>query len=644
MTAKWVYPPTRPYGVQGRGLSEDNFAQEERSSLEILMREAIQNPLDARAPGNSGPIKVRIGMLQPGKYDPDYLALLLNSEYAGRLEASGGEPLSDLTSAQVLVLEDFGTTGLQGTWDNPDVDGTGENWNAFWFREGEGAKSVAGANGRAGQGKITYYRISAARAVFGFTVRKSDGQRLLMGRSAFRRVYPFPVGGPKYERDSFWCAGEEQALPVRSEEEINAFRAAFGLTRLSEPGLSLVIPLPTGFDAKEALQTIITDFYYPIACGNLEISIGSTQIAASNIDEMAGQLLPDDVARARKSSFTKGFRAMMRGAIADGRNGVKPVELKPGWDRTATIPGDAVPEGALDRLRAALDKGERISVRCPVTVRPKKAEPLQSWFDVHLELPEDLDRSEEAFIRRDLLIGGEGYLATNSYLQKARGLILIMDAGLSAFLADAEEPTHLKWNGSRPRLSEDYANPQATLRAVRNAAPRLLALISNGMVKRDMKALAKYFTRPVDEGRKHAAGGSKQGGRKTEEEMTMPKSMRKPFRIKTGTDRVHVLPNGAAAPKAEELPVSCTLEVAYEGLDLDPFKAYDPFDFDISDRAAHAVSAKGVEITERSGNKIHFDVTGPDFELEVPGFDPNIRLRARLNFTEKDNGTSVSEE
>lgn len=70
-----------------------------------------------------------------------------------------------------------------------------------------------------------------------------------------------------------------------------------------------------------------------------------------------------------------------------------------------------MPEGTLEKLREALDKGERISVRCPVTVRPKKSEPVQSWFDVHLEVPEDLDRSEEAFIRRDLLIGGEGYPA-----------------------------------------------------------------------------------------------------------------------------------------------------------------------------------------------------------------------------------------
>ena len=147
MNDKWVYPPTVPFQVQGRDLSEDNFAQEGRTSLEILIREALQNPLDVRAPDNLGPVIVKISVLQPGEFDAEYLASLLSGEYSSRLEASGGDPMPDLSSTSILILEDFGTTGLQGTWNNQDKDGLGENWNAFWFREGEGAKAVKGSNG-----------------------------------------------------------------------------------------------------------------------------------------------------------------------------------------------------------------------------------------------------------------------------------------------------------------------------------------------------------------------------------------------------------------------------------------------------------------------------------------------------------------
>jgi hypothetical protein len=642
MSAAWVYPETVPFQVQGRDLSEDNFAQENKTGLEILIREVLQNPLDARASDNTGPVRVRISVLQAGTFDGDYLAGLLDSEYGNRLEASGADPLPDFATGSVLVLEDFGTTGLEGNWNDQNADGSGENWNAFWFREGEGAKAAAGSNGRAGQGKITYYRIGAARAVFGLTARKSDGQRLLMGRSAFRRVYPY--NGSKYFRHSFWCSNDGEGLPLTNENEIMAFRKAFGLARLSEPGLSLVIPFPVGFDAKLAVRTIITEFYYPIATGNLEVTIGGFEVTASNVDTVADNVLPDDAAVSMKSSFTKGFRKFVQGVIAADKASAVPIQLKPGWDKPTSLKEDALPEGALAQLRTAMENGERISVRCPVAVRPKVGPTIQSWFDVHLEVPEDLDRVEEAYVRRDLLIGSENHLSVSAYLQKARGLTVIRDDKLSAFLADAEEPTHLKWNGSRPRLAEDYSNPQATLRAVRNAAPRLLALVSNGMVKRDMKALAKYFTRPTDEGKKHSAGGQKQGGKETTAKDTPPPPLRKPFKITTGTDRVHVGPNGGAAPKAEDLPMSCVLELAYEGLDQDPFKAYDPFDFDLALAASHAITVTGASVTERQANRIRFDVTDPEFALEVPGFDPNIRLRARLTYQEKSNGTAISEE
>ena len=118
----------------------------------------------------------------------------------------------------------------------------------------------------------------------------------------------------------------------------------------------------------------------------------------------------------------------------------------------------------------------------------------------------------------------------------------------------------------------------------------------------------------------------------------------RPFRIDASANNVRVLPNGSRAPKQDELPIHCVLEMAYEGLDQDPFKEYDPFDFDLSDIATHEIESNGVLITGRSGNKVEFDVIEPEFKLQVSGFDSNIRMRARLNFKEESNGATVSEE
>jgi len=322
--------------------------------------------------------------------------------------------------------------------------------------------------------------------------------------------------------------------------------------------------------------------------------------------------------------------------------------MKPGWDKNPLLDESALPNGALEQLRDNLDGGKFISIRCPVNVRPKRNALVQTWFDVYIEFPEDLEHVEEAYIRGDLLIGSERKLAEHPYLQKARALTVIEHDELSAFLADAEEPNHLKWNGSRPRLVEDYSNPRATLTAVRNAVPRLLALISKNMLNRDVKALVKYFTRPTGDGRtsRRSAGGGTSGGQTVEPPtVVIPPVVRKPFLIATETDKVRILPNGTARLKAGDLPVLCNLELAYEGLDQDPFKAYDPFDFDLTNEDSHDITLSGgVTVNERMPNHVQFEVTNPEFSLEISGFDPNIRLKARLDYTERSDGATVSEE
>ena len=640
MSAAWVFPEIKDFQMQGRGTAEDNFAQEDRGNVEIMVREVLQNPLDAKAADNSGPVQVRISVHKPGEFDAAYLSKIIGKEYSDRLVASGSDALPKFASASILVIEDFGTTGLEGNWNDQNVDGTSENWNAFWFREGEGAKS-AGGNGRAGQGKITYYRAGAARLVFGLTTRKSDSATLLMGRNAFVRAYPYK--GTKYQMQSFWCANPSKPLPVTEHTEISEFRKAFCLARTNEPGLSLVIPFPKEIDPNVVVQTVVSEFFYPIASGTLEVTINDTKIGADNVETIADDFFPDEAARKKRSSFTKGYRGFVKNIIETESSEGPSVTLKSDWDKTSTISEAAFPDGALIELRSAVEKGKRIGVRFPVTVKPRKTSAIDTYFDVYLEVPDSLDHAEEAYIRRDLLIGSEVHLAASTFLQKARALTVIRTQDLSAFLADAEEPTHLKWNASRPRLAEDYFNPGVAIRAVRQAAPRLMAIVSNGIILRDTKTLAKYFARPSGEGSSKKTSGPKSGGDKTNPPVAPPPPLRKPFKIQTGTDRLNVVPNGGASPKISELPISCILEVAYEGLDQNPFDCYDPFDFDLADGKAHTISIKNVAISERINNRVKFDIVSPDFCLEVSGFDSNIRLKSRLTFTEKGDGAADSD-
>jgi len=636
--ADWKFKIVPTYGVRGRNTSEDNFAVEERTSLQILIRESLQNSLDARAGDNTGAVKVRISLLKPGAFDGTYLAKLITPEYRERLASLSGHYLPVADNASVLVLEDFGTTGLEGTWNDGHVDGPTENWNAFWFSEGEGAKSTRGSNGSAGQGKVTYYHISDARAVFALTVRHTDRSSLMMGRSVFTRDYPY--ADTKFERYAFWCCGPgDDRLPETSVREQEEFLRAFGLKRKDSPGLSLVIPyLSSEFNLHEALVTVLTEFYYPILRGRLEVTLDGISLDAGNVERIAEDRLTDDEVHQNRSSFTGGFRNLVRYAIDNEESDAR-VELVSPLKNMSEFSLESFPEGAVEVLRDRLDRGEIISIRCPLFISRKPSAEMRTQFDIYIQVPDILEREELAYIRRDLVIGLERPRPAN--LQRVRVLTLIKDDQLSAFLADAEEPTHLKWNSKRPQLAANYRNPDRALSIVRNAAARILLLLTKSQGQRDVKVLAQYFKRPAVEGKATQSGGAALGQKSPAPPREFPVPVPRPFRIDVDTHSIRVLPNGSHAPDVKDLPVSCVLELAYEGLDQNPFKAYDPFDFDLADMP---VSFFGVQVISKKNNRLKFDIVELRFLVEATGFDPNLRLRARLSYTEKKNEEPDNEE
>ena len=635
MNYSWKFPLTQAYVKRGRGTVIDNFNQEDKTGLEILVREALQNSLDAALP-TTKTIQVEVKVLQKEEFDNQYLKNILTPEYLSRLKSTGSGSNIDMLNPSVLVIEDFGTIGLIGDYLDNDADGPKENWNAFWHTEGEGSKgSIKGSNGGAGQGKITYIQIGSARCVFGLTLRSSDNKTLLMGRSEFIGTYRYE--SDKYLKDSYWGVHSSNAPhPITDEGSLKEFIKAFDLKRNGEPGLSLVIPLPFELKIDEIKKTIISEYYFSIASGRLSVRIGSALIEEKNIDQIADDIFTDQDARDRKSSFTKAFRKLVRTAIELTKKNSPSAELIVGWNKDQTLKETSIKNGNIDDLRELVDKEEIVHIRCPIQITPRNDKPVDSYFDVFIQVPEDLEKVEEAYIRKDLLIGSEAHLTKSSYLQKARALTLVSDPALSSFLVDAEEATHLKWNSKREKVRDAYRDAATTLSAIRQAAPRILSLLTNSGGKLDMKALAKYFTKPSDDSKKKGPG--KPTPRSPDIKppvIIVPESSKKPFTLSTTPDSVRILPNKKFSDNKSDYLSSCTIEIAYEGLDQNPYKNYDPFDFDLGDGKAHQFLAKNVSIKERKNNKVHFEVIDPDFFLEIQGFDPNLRFLARLNYEQK---------
>lgn len=639
---RWEY--IRPgLGRTGRSLSENNFQKETRDWIAILLREVLQNALDARTSPDA-PVTVYLSHRSLDDSAQGWMSSIVDGEHLKRFEASmphvKDEPPT--TPMSCLVIEDFGTSGLTGSVDNPNLDGKGQNWNAFWFREGEGGKENTSGNGGAGQGKITYFSTSAIRTIFAYTVSADDQSEALMGACSFLRDYDFD--GHKWKRDAYWGVGKGEhvdriVLPTRSQGAIESFRGHLQLRRQpNQSGLSLVIPQPRQFDQGVALQVVIAEFFVPLLRGDLAVWIDDIGINKTTVVALANQVLSDERARELHTCMTRGYREFLEVAVArsSGNSVVKAKTLsKVGDIKDALFEPDE-----LLTMKEAIDNAEIVSVRFPVVIKSRLDGAQDCSFDVHLACPSELDRPEQAVIRRDLLIGEEP-IGSGKLRQRARGLTIVGNDALSRLLLSAEEATHLRWNTRLPRLAEYYKAGNDAVAVVRNAMTKLLEVLTGGEQKRDFKLLAKYFSAPGLDSPLKIKGKSNKKGKETPlPPIDIPPPKARLLALEALEDGCRVRSAKTDALSADLLPLEGRVEFAYEGLDKDPFNEYDPLDFDLA-ADGFDVAATGCTVNQLSLNRLDFTVVAPDFELRVSGFDKNLRLRMRLNYDEVGNAAPI---
>src|SRR4051812_35489951 len=115
--ASWHFSEMRP-GDRAREPQIEKFFSSDvvADKTNGLIREGIQNSLDAEDPRNAGPVTIRIGVhATPGTGNPAWLKQYMDgfephlqaAQHRMTLAGSGG-------GFRYLVFEDFGTAGLRG--------------------------------------------------------------------------------------------------------------------------------------------------------------------------------------------------------------------------------------------------------------------------------------------------------------------------------------------------------------------------------------------------------------------------------------------------------------------------------------------------------------------------------------------------
>jgi hypothetical protein len=635
----WQFEKLGPNDNSGTSTVEDNFANEERTNVEILVRETLQNPLDARH--QKEVVEVRYNLISVNRHTSAFAQSLFSDEcrkhlLAGRLIASDSLP----DTVEFLVVEDFGTSGLEGSFTDSSVDGSSENWNAFWFREGQGAKPTK-SNGGAGQGKITLYTTSGIRTVLALTHRVSDGAELLLGCCRFRQNYKLPENSTdRWSKEGRWSSTAtpgELAIPVQDAVFLEVLKEELQLKRGARPGTTFIVPMPKEVALAAIQNAVVNEFYFPIRRGRLKVEVGEVVIDSESITRVATEL----GSAGRHASH---FRAFMEQAIKSHIDCTPMAIAKRSWVRETKLTDVSFESAELKTLKAAFENSEVVNVEFPVQITKKdSAEPLIGTFRVILKQDLDGDQSHELFIRQDLGIDGERRLRGSRRIQPCMALTFIQESNLSSLLVTAEEPTHRTWNSKRPKVVAQYKDPDKALNAVRNAALRLVEFLTPPG-KRDDTALSIYFADPSAPPTKRKGGAGVTPDSPTADPHadlpSIPPPRAKPIDFVPLSDGFRIKSN---PPEMilKSLPLLCEIDVAYATTFGDPFAQWDAAEFWLNDDKAFPIDSTGVSELVRDGNQISFNMTHPVSEIKVTGFDINRQLEVRINYHESKNAADI---
>ncbi len=628
MKLAWHFSKVNPRFKNREATQGEFFAND--TELRAFVREAVQNSLDARRPGYSGPVSVRIfvsgsksalsidGAKRYFKGGWDHF----HAEGSGLRDAPGRDE-----DCHFITYEDSGTTGLTGDVDQyHEVAGVRNPFYYFFRAEGQSNKTESG-RGRWGLGKFVFPRCSRIRSFFGVTVRHDDRQRLLVGQSILRshniddRSYT-PDGwfGQKPDKD-------EAAAPVDDQDFIQQFAEDFCLERGHDPGLSIVVPFCDGrWTPAAVVDAIVQDYFYPILKEDLVVTVEDadtqTVLNAQTLVTVVSESA--DVVR----EMIQPLLHLTQWALQQhGENSLIVLSSFAGkatsWNRKA------IEDGLFEGMKKALQENGRIAVRIPTLVQYQNGLSKRTQFDAYIERAEGSPQKRPMFIRDGIVISD----VRCRLMRDVYAIVAIDDAPLTGFLGDAENPAHTEWSEETSHFKGKYVNGAATLRFIRNAVSDLCQMLAEAGDGDDSELLLDVFSvgtghdqrgLPVE----FSSMTSKNSSAALERLKVLNAKPRrqKSFRLTSRQGGFRVGSRSDAVDPRQPVEVL----VAYDRRGGSPLKKYSTADFRL-DHHPIRIEAENALTEIHDGNQLFVYPLADDFSVVVTGFDINrdLFLQAR---------------
>lgn len=586
-----------------RNPHEEEFFTEQ-TGLEAIVREGIQNSLDARAQSD-GVVGVRFVIGRAPK-EAGFLFENLNQH----LSKSGiNADTVGSTSFEYLAIEDFNTIGLSGKTSFKECLQNEEgNYCNFWWVDGSTRKGIK-KGGRWGLGKYSFFVFSKLKNFFGISIAYPNGAPLLFGRALLKR---HQLDGKSYASDGVYA--DKDFGPITDLSVINRLQDYFHLERHNRSGLSLIIPYPVMDDVSDAIPDIL---YYII--DNYIYSIVSGILSARVEDKSDASSIPIVVnknsAREILLRFSKKYEKFKK---YEHFHSLFSTILESEPDYTLTLGGDDLPE--IDEFSFNVDIEEIrkkysvlgssiLKIRVPFRISKSfEKNPKETFVDISISRDAAF-RNESVYCIRNGIKVNDGV----RFKVKEGVVFLIAEDEVAAeFLGDAETPAHNAWISRTEKMrSEKYDSPNKVLEFIKKVPSNLYSLISQKPEKEDRDILIDLF---------YTKGRLKGGAPKRHTPPQPPTESKKLiFNINRIVGGFRV---SAAGGSGDKLPRIIVIRTAYNTEEKgNPFRKHSEFDYIIGEGEVAIDEIKGCEMLSRDKNTMTIRVDSEDFVLSVIGFD-----------------------
>lgn len=268
-------------------------AQFSKDRTGSLVREFLQNSIDAHDSSDSKPVKVTFDLMD---LDVEHLDMIgLENALRASIESSDNDDrhrsqfrrgLKTLKDAKksgrivTLVVTDANTTGAS------DANGKQDKWHSLVKSVGIGRKDSLDSGGSFGLGKHAAFASTDLRTVFYSTAYPANSSKSGLERRFSGKAI---LVSHEIDKRSFRSTGWLEQESGRSHAVPDDFR-------LNSPGTRIAIP---GFQKKgweeETRETLIAQFFHAIVQENLVVRIRNKTVDAGSIDQFASDM--DDKAK-----------------------------------------------------------------------------------------------------------------------------------------------------------------------------------------------------------------------------------------------------------------------------------------------------------------------------------------------------------